>query len=111
MEMAGWQNRFDLLSQHAELMKNGRTDSDGELPNVTTLKIGAADSERAAPNNVDSYCVLCAVVKSFESHDCHLCKSCIHASSALVASSRSRILGSFRIALAMAMHYFCPPDS
>ena len=27
-------------------------DSDGELPNVTTLKIGAADSERAAPFNL-----------------------------------------------------------
>jgi hypothetical protein len=33
------------------------------------------------------------------------------ASRALVASSNSRILGSFRIALAMAILCFCPPES
>ncbi|KAF6167538.1 hypothetical protein GIB67_031739, partial [Kingdonia uniflora] len=33
------------------------------------------------------------------------------ASSALVASSRSRIRGSFRIALAIATLCFCPPES
>uniref|UniRef100_K3ZG63 Uncharacterized protein n=1 Tax=Setaria italica TaxID=4555 RepID=K3ZG63_SETIT len=33
------------------------------------------------------------------------------ASSALVASSRRRILGSFTMARAMATRCFCPPDS
>uniref|UniRef100_A0A0D9VD61 Uncharacterized protein n=1 Tax=Leersia perrieri TaxID=77586 RepID=A0A0D9VD61_9ORYZ len=60
---------------------------------------------------VDRRCAMTIVVRPIDARSRASCTTRSDSvSNALVASSRSRILGDFKIALAIAILCFCPPD-